>query len=135
MRAAQIQDGKVVNFIIVDAFTDSWIDPQNAQIGDFWDGTKFNRPHDPEDDPATPFVPESVPMLNARLALIAAGLNTAADDYIAAMDGKPGEEARAYWNFAQNVRRDHPLVISLGSVLGKSSSELDQLFIEAAKLA
>lgn len=81
-----------------------------------------------------PAVPASVPMLNARLALIAAGLSSAVDEHIAALSGVAGEEARAYWNFALNVRRDHPLVISLGAVLNKTPSELDRLFIDAAAL-
>ena len=81
-----------------------------------------------------PVVPASVPMLNARLALIAAGLSSVVDEHIAAMPDVAGEEARAYWNFALNVRRDHPLVVSLGAVLSKTPAELDQLFIDAAAL-
>lgn len=84
--------------------------------------------------PAAPTVPVSVPMLNARLALIAAGLSSAVDAHIAAMPGVAGEEARAYWNFALNVRRDHPLVIALGAVLDKTPAELDRLFVDAAAL-
>ena len=83
---------------------------------------------------AAPAVPASVPMLNARLALIAAGLSSVVDEHIASMTGTAGEESRAYWNFALNVRRDHPLVIALGAVLNKTPAELDQLFIDAAAL-
>ena len=94
----------------------------------------FNQALFDQSSAPAPTVPASVPMLNARLALIAAGLSSTVDEYIAALPDVAGEEARAYWNFALNVRRDHPLVVALGAVLNKTPAELDQLFIDAAAL-
>lgn len=44
MRAAQIVDGVVVNFIEVDEFTEDWIDPTGAVLGSTWDGEVFTDP-------------------------------------------------------------------------------------------
>ena len=43
--------------------------------------------------------PQAVTMLQARLALIAAGHFKAVDSFIASMPGDEGDAARAYWDF------------------------------------
>lgn len=78
-------------------------------------------------------VPQSVTMLQARLQLLAAGLLDSANAIIAAMPGKDGDAARTMWEFAQNVNRNDPLVVSLCSKLDLSDAQADQLFIDAAK--
>ena len=42
MIAAHIENGVVVNMVLVDAFTENFIDPTGAKIGDLWDGEKFS---------------------------------------------------------------------------------------------
>lgn len=81
-----------------------------------------------------PDVPQSVTMLQARLQLIAAGLLDQANAYIMAMPGPTGDSARAYWEFAEKVVRDDPLVLTLCQHLGLSEKQADQLFIDAALL-
>lgn len=83
---------------------------------------------------AVPRVPESVPMLNARLALIAAGHMGAVKTFVDAMPGTDGEQARAYLEYAQNVRRDHWLVEGIRQVLGLAPTDIDTLFITAATI-
>ncbi|CUI04669.1 hypothetical protein BN2497_4115 [Janthinobacterium sp. CG23_2] len=83
---------------------------------------------------AVPVVPASVPMLNARLALIAAGHMTAVKAYVDTMPGAGGEQARAYLEYAQTVRRDHPLVEGIRQVLQLTPAEIDALFITAATI-
>ena len=78
--------------------------------------------------------PQAVTMLQARLALIAAGHFKAVDAFIASMPGDEGDAARAYWDFAKQVVRDDPLVSKLATHLNLSSIELDQLFIAASNL-
>ena len=78
--------------------------------------------------------PQAVTMLQARLALIAAGHFKAVDSFIASMPGDEGDAARAYWGFAKQVVRDDPLVSKLATHLNLSSIALDQLFIAASGL-
>ncbi|MDQ1921295.1 hypothetical protein [Massilia pseudoviolaceinigra] len=80
-------------------------------------------------------VPPSVPMLNARLALIAAGHMTAVKAYVDTMPGIDGEQARAYLEYAQNVRRDHWLVEGIRQVLELAHADIDALFLTAAAIA
>lgn len=79
-------------------------------------------------------VPKSVPMLNARLALIAAGHMAAIKAYVDGMPGVEGEQARAYLEYAQNVRRDHQLVEGIRQMLGLTPADIDTLFITAATI-
>lgn len=84
--------------------------------------------------PELPAVPPAVSMLQARLALIAAGHFKTVDSLIASMSGDEGDAARAYWHFAQRVLRHDPLVATVASRLNLSELELDQLFIAASSL-
>lgn len=83
---------------------------------------------------AVPVVPASVPMLNARLALIAAGHMAAVKAFVDAMTGTEGDQARAYLEYAQNVRRDHWLVEGIRQVLELTAADIDALFITAAAI-
>lgn len=77
-------------------------------------------------------VPESVPMLNAHLALIAAGKLDQLLALVAAMEPAQQQAANAYLNLAQTCRRDNALVAQLGPGIGLDEAGLDQLFIAAA---
>jgi len=130
---ARIANGVVVNSILAnDAFAKAEglvLLPLGAGIGWLYDGKAFTTP-------ATPVapVPESVTMRQARLALSRAGVLKAANDAIEAMEGQPGEEARIEWDYAAELRRDHPLVAGLGQSLGLDDSAIDNLFREAQTL-
>lgn len=65
-----------------------------------------------------------------RKALNATRLRDAVEAAVAAgsQDMKDG------WEFATEIRRDDPLVITMGEVLGKTSKELDDLFTLAITL-
>lgn len=84
--------------------------------------------------PAAPAVPLAVPMRNARLALYAAGLLSEVQSLIDGMEGEFGDLARIDWTTALTVRRDSPLVARLTVDLGKTETEIDALFIQAALL-
>ncbi|NHZ62605.1 hypothetical protein F1735_09835 [Massilia sp. CCM 8694] len=81
---------------------------------------------------AVPVVPVSVPMLNARLALIAAGHMAAVKAFVDEMPGADGDQARTYLEYAQNVRRDHWLVEGIRQMLKLTPADIDALFITAA---
>lgn len=83
--------------------------------------------------PAAPTVPDVVPMLDARLALIAAGKMAAVQAYLDAIPGIEGEQAREYFVSALTMRRHHPLVVGIpASVM--TEAEKDALFIQAGAL-
>lgn len=71
----------------------------------------------------------------ARLALLQAGLLDQVADAIAAIhDPAQREAAGIEWEYATEVKRLHPWVVALGSGLGLSDSEIDDLFAVAATL-
>ena len=78
--------------------------------------------------------PESVPMLSARLALSQQGHMAAVNSHLADWAGTEGEQARIFFEFAQNVRRDHQVVESLRQLLDLTSAQIDELFILASTL-
>lgn len=88
------------------------------------------------DPPASvePVIPGVVTMRQARLALLGAGLLASVNSSIAAMTGVSGEAARIEWEYAQEVRRDSPLVAGLSDALALNAAQLDALFTTAAGL-
>ena len=88
----------------------------------------------PEYVPAVVAVPEVVTMRQARIALLGAGLLAQVNTAVANMPGAEGDAARIEWEYAQEVRRDSPLVAALSAAFGWTSAQLDDLFTEGAKL-
>ena len=86
----------------------------------------------PEPDSGVPY---SVTIRQAKLQMSRAGILSAVDDFIAGMEGQEGEEARIEWAYATELRRDHPLVAALGPQFDLTASDIDELFVEAAKIA
>jgi len=88
----------------------------------------------PEYLPAVVAVAEVVTMRQARHALLGAGLLAQVNTAVANMPGAEGDAARIEWEYAQEVRRDSPLVAALSAAFGWTSAQLDDLFTEGAKL-
>ncbi len=76
-------------------------------------------------------IPVQVTMRQARLALNQANLLYTVD---AAIANGTDEAAKIEWEYAQDVRRDWPLVIALMPALGLTETQLDDLFVLAAGL-
>lgn len=84
--------------------------------------------------PSDPF-PQVVTMRQARLALLAIGKLAHVATAIAAIpDPMQRQAAQIEWEYSATVERNRPFVQMLAPALGLSSAQLDQLFIEAAKL-
>jgi hypothetical protein len=81
-----------------------------------------------------PTVPEAVTMRQARLALLGAGVLDAAEAAIAGIPGVEGRVAQIEWEYATELRRDHPLVAGLGQGLGLDDGAIDVLFMQAAQI-
>lgn len=88
----------------------------------------------PEYVPEVVAVPEVVTMRQARLALLGTGLLAQVNTAVANMVGTEGDAARIEWGYAQEVRRDSPLVVALSAAFGWTDAQLDDLFTEGAKL-
>lgn len=102
-----------------------------ATAGCFWRGDHWEIV--PGEVPSDP-VPEVVTMRQARLALLGAGLLTQVNTAVANMPGAEGDAARIEWEYAQEVRRDSPLVAALSVALGLTDETLDNLYKVAAGL-
>ena len=78
--------------------------------------------------------PKVISMRQARLALLHAGLLAGAVAAIAAMPDVAGDAARIEWEYAQEVRRDSPLLPGMMASLGLTDAQVDDLFMTAAAL-
>lgn len=85
-------------------------------------------------DPLLPVIPTIVTMRQARLALLQAGKLSAVQVAIDALPSPQKEAALIEWDYSSEVHRDKPFVQMLGAVIGLTSAQLDQLFIDASKL-
>ena len=79
-------------------------------------------------------VPEEVTAWQAKHALLATGLFSIVEAAINAMQGDEGISARIDWNTAPTFKRAWPLIEVVRIMLGKTSEEIDQLFILAGSL-
>ena len=70
----------------------------------------------------------------ARLALNAAGLLTSVETAINNMNDPEKTIVSLEWEYATRIERTSSWVISMGTALGLTETELDQLFITAAGL-
>jgi predicted component of type VI protein secretion system len=86
------------------------------------------------DPVVTPAVPVSVTMRQARLALLQAGKLSSVDAAIASMPSPQKEAAQIEWEFSSAVDRDRAITQMLGSALGMSEADIDNLFIIASTL-
>lgn len=140
MKVALIKDDVVVNVVMgdqgfADAVASEWdavlVLADTDAIGPGW----IVGPNGPEPPPPPPpQVPQSVTMRQGRLALLNIGKLADVDAAINAMPEPQKSQSRIEWEYSNTLDRDNPLVISLGPALGLSPQDIDNLFIEAAKL-
>jgi hypothetical protein len=136
---AIIQNNIVTNVLRVDPYTifaqgdaeqyTQINDTLGVGIGWLLTGTTYTAP-----PVASAVIPQSVTMRQARLALLAAGKLATVNSTIAAMTGGQGDSARIEWEFSSDVSRNQPLVLSIGVILGLTSTQMDALFVAASAL-
>ena len=83
-------------------------------------------PPEPEPEP----VPTVLTIRQAKRVLLAAGLLDDVDAAVAQAD----RGTQLDWEYATEIRRDWPTLIAMATALGMTDAQLDQLFIEGAKL-
>lgn len=80
-------------------------------------------------DPDAPPVPDMVTNYQARVALINAGLFTAVNTALLALD--PANDARQAWEYANNFFRNSAFIATLGPTFGLTEDQIDALFVAA----
>lgn len=89
----------------------------------------------PEPEPEQPVVPESVTQRQARLALLQMGkLNEAEAALQAIEDAVLRKAALIEWEYADIIRRDHPLIAQIATALEITEQEIDELFLLAGSI-
>ena len=84
--------------------------------------------------PPSKLVPSTLTMRQARLALLHAGLLSEVDAAINSLSEPYRSAAKIEWEYGGVVDRSSGLVPAMGVALGMTEAQIDDLFIEAAKL-
>lgn len=71
------------------------------------------------------YVPQSLTPRQFRLSMLAAGIE--AETIVTMLSGN--DAALIEWEYATEVKRDYPLLVSMGAALGKTEEEIDAIFI------
>jgi hypothetical protein len=130
MKYAYLENGVVIDRVGNDpfqlfgaAYAEQFIECPD-DVDNFWlyDGNEFTAP------PPPPVVIPTLTMRQARLALLDAGLL----DEVEAAITTPSD--RIWWDYSTTVERNHPLVDAVLTALGKTETEIDDMFIGAALL-
>ena len=82
----------------------------------------------PEPADIPPVVIPTLTMRQARLSLLGAGILTDVEAAITT------PENRIWWDYSTTVERSHPMVNEILSSLGKTSKQIDDMFIAASLL-
>lgn len=91
--------------------------------------------YDGGDLPLEPIPPETVTQWQIRRWLIANGISmTTIEQMIDSIDDNlKREQLRIDWEYAQSVKRSHPILIEFATSLGMDEKAIDQAFVEAEK--
>jgi hypothetical protein len=108
----------------------SGYEPSTEEEADAWIAEQLDAGWEPSPDEPTAAPIAPVTPRQFRLALLADGISPAAISGMLAND----EAALTEWDYAQEIRRDHPLVESLRLALGKTTAEVDAVFSAASDL-
>lgn len=73
----------------------------------------------------------SLSAVQIRLLLTHKGLRQQVEELIS---NSGSQEIKDYWEYSVTIERNHPLLIEIAHILGLSDSQLDDYFIEGAKL-
>ena len=121
-------EGIVLTLEEVDSLPDGFVPNGWTYDAGIWASNEIAEQHMSEEEKAE--VPILVTIRQARMALLAAGLLSAVNNFVASQS----DEIKIYWEYSQELYRYHPVLMSLGSQLGLSDQQIDALFVAAGKL-
>lgn len=99
-----------------------------------WEYAEIVTP-EPAPEPEQSRIPTSITPRQAKLALLSAGLLDDVDAAIEAIpDAATKRVAQIEWEYAQDVRRDWPMLNQVAAQMGMTDAQIDELFIMAAAL-
>lgn len=126
----------VINKKVTARVSDSYIAPEGVIVVDVPDSFDFERAADYiyENGEVSLAVPQKVTMRQARLALLQAGVYSNINTVLDSLPVNQKVAAQIEWEYALFVSRNSALVNTLGSALGLTQNQLDQLFITAASI-
>jgi hypothetical protein len=131
MRAHVVEDGMVVNTIEVDTLDHPTLHLIDGTVGGIGWRIVGGTPVPPDASPRPAPVPTSVTNFQARAALIGAALFDQVD---AAVRTSGDPIAVQAWDYANTITRHGTLVNAIGTGLGLTSEQLDDLFRQAATI-
>lgn len=79
-------------------------------------------------------VPDEVLLYQFRASVTLAGLKDAVDSAIAALPEPAKTVANEKWEYGNTVRRNHPMIVSLGAAIGQTPTQIDDIFRTAATI-
>ena len=112
----------------VDSLPDGFVPNGWTYDAGIWASNEIAEQHMSEEEKAE--VPILVTIRQARMALLAAGLLSAVNNFVASQS----DEIKIYWEYSQELYRYHPVLMALGAQLGLSDQQIDALFVAAGKL-
>lgn len=81
----------------------------------------------------TPPPPDEVTQKQLRLAMLAAGIDfDQVEAQIDALGGQDAAAVRIEWQYSERARRSHPMISAIGSQLGLTEDQIDDIFRAAA---
>lgn len=85
-------------------------------------------------DEIIPNVPNQIPNWSLRAQLQIIGMFDNVQTMINNLTGNEKIIAVQQWEYGNQIQRNHPLVIQIGTELGLSKQQIDQIFIDANNL-
>jgi len=95
-----------------------------------WRDRLVRLPDPPPEPPPPEPVPQCVTALQARRALLAAGML----DQVEAFVARQPRAVQITWEYATKIYRDDPMLVEVAQEIGLNTNTLDDLFRAAAKL-
>jgi len=113
---------RVVKWLVRDMFSD-YVNGEGVTV------TKAEQEAEYLEAQRKALVPQMLTPRQARLALLAVGL---LDEVDTLLDGT--KAMQIWWEYSLDIQRNHEHIVTIGGALGLTETQLDDLFIEGAKL-
>ena len=136
MKYVYVENNKAVEvvsgnpfIIFVPHYADKFVETtDDCKVGDEYVGGNWVTPT------IAMTIPQEITMRQARLSLLDTGLLVNVQTAINSLPEPDKTKAQIEWEYSNALQRNNPFVITLGTALGLSSTDIDNLFITAAGL-